>query len=176
MLQQSKQGPDLTSSRFASNMAAMKSDVDEFVTRIEADLRGMATQDADLAAEEEVIRSKRSELRSRLAELTRLRDVYRSYMGIQSGKQPDKGLFDAETPRAGTIADLAFVTVQQHGGQMKVRAIQDELTRIGKLKGGPGDYGTLFGSLSRDRRFMKASRGVFQIAESTNGQQPKSDG
>jgi hypothetical protein len=43
---------------------------------------------------------------------------------------------------------------------MRVGDIQKELTKVGKLKGGHGDYGTLFGSLSRDYRFTKAGLGI----------------
>jgi hypothetical protein len=143
---------------------------DEFMARLDQDLRDLATSETRLAAEEESIRARRNELRVRIADLTRLRDVYREYMGMQPVSQSDRGLFDTtEMPRTGTIADMAYVALKQHGGPMRVKDVQAELTRVGKLRGAQGDYGTLFGSLARDPRFKKAGRGLFRIADSTNG-------
>ncbi|HEV8699149.1 MAG TPA: hypothetical protein VGQ89_15740, partial [Candidatus Limnocylindrales bacterium] len=46
-----------------------------------------------------------------------------------------------------------------------VRAVMDELVRRGKLKGVRSDYGTVFGTLSRNpRRFEQVGKGEFRLA------------
>jgi len=136
---------------------------DDFLTRIEDDLQALTVRDDDLAGQEEAIRQERGGLRLRIADLSRLRDGYREYMGMHAITQVESAPMDTP-PARGTIADMAYALIQQRGGRMRVADILVELTQLGKLKGSHGEYGTVFRTLARSPRFVKLGPGEFGLA------------
>jgi hypothetical protein len=124
----------------------MVSEVDAFLAKIDAEMRDLSKEDRQLETQEDEVRRRRNELKSRLTDLSRARDVYAEMMGLKA--RPTRGLFDSgasevapeiQVPVRGTVADLSYEIMAARGGRMRVRDVLDELTRIGKLKGGHGD-------------------------------------
>lgn len=148
---------------------------DEFITQVERKLGELRRDDHALAAQEEGVRRRRAELRSQMNELQASIRVYREFMGmpVELAPRATTGLFD-DIPM-GTIADMSYAVVAKNGGPMKVADITRALEELGKLKpdsdGARGNYGSVYGTLKRDRRFRRAGTGSFGIAptESRNG-------
>jgi O-antigen/teichoic acid export membrane protein len=74
----------------------------------------------------------------------------------------------------GTIADVAYSILSQHGGRMSVGNLVTELRRMGKLKSDGGasrraDYRTVYQALQRapDRFIKQPGRGGFSLAAGT---------
>jgi hypothetical protein len=63
----------------------------------------------------------------------------------------------------GTVADLAYRAIVQHGGQMRVTAVLAELIRMGKLNGSHADYATVYRALSRDPRVKRVAPAEFRL-------------
>lgn len=148
---------------------------DDFIVQVERKLTELRRDDTQLAAQEEGVRRKRNDLRGQMAELQASLRVYRDFMGVPAEPSPATsiGLFD-DVPM-GTIADMASGVIRKRGEPMKVADITRALESLGKLKpedeGGRGNYGSVYGTLKRDRRFRLLEAGKFGLAdmESTNG-------
>jgi hypothetical protein len=144
---------------------------DEFITRIASELRTLEARDAALAATEENIRRERAEIRGRVGDLARVVTVYREFMGLVNktvapvSMWPEMaGSGSNGTKPTRTIADIAEAYLADHGGRAKVSDIVAELVRLKRLTGKHSDYGTVFGTLSRNpRRFMKVATGEFAV-------------
>ena len=144
----------------------MKSDASEFLARVDRDLATLVARDKALAAQEEAVRQTRVELRARIAKLRRLRGEYEAYMEIDLSTT----MYDAlQVPGElaygpmGTVADLAYRAIVQHGGQMRVTAVLAELIRMGKLNGSHADYATVYRALSRDPRVKRVAPAEFRL-------------
>src|SRR3989304_4899074 len=107
------------------------SEQDDFVRRVETQLRDISRREAKLAEQEDALKKQRAELRSRAAELSRTLAVYRQVMGTGTAVV-------AETAPEGTIADVAYSILQDHGGTMKTNEIVGEVRGLGEPKGRGG--------------------------------------
>ena len=151
-------------------MTEQTENYDEFLQRADAELSELINVDLALAAQEDGVRRKRAELGERIERIRASVRTYHELMGIEQQAVPSSELFGGEIPQ-GTIADMAAKLIETRGGPMKVADIVTELEKLGKLKpGGGGDsgrgnYGTVFGTLDRSRRFVKTGAGEFGIAD-----------
>jgi hypothetical protein len=158
----------------------MASHDDEFLARLDHDMRTLELRDRSLAEDEERIRRERTDIRARLADLNRVATVYREYMGRPRPETNalDLNLGDATNGTApvaltGTVPDIAAALMAANGGRMKIRGILDEMVRIGKLKGKKGDYGSVFGALARNKdRFYQVGPGEFGLRNPSAPEQP----
>ncbi len=145
----------------------------EFLARVGDDLTKMVDEEKSLAAEEESIRQRRGELRARINKLIHLRDDYQDYLGIHVSAAMDDALLVpgklAYGPM-GTIAEMAYRAIVQHGGEMRMPDILTELTRLGRLNGSHSDYGTTYRALIRDTRVRRAAPGVFRLVVPSDGE------
>lgn len=146
----------------------------DFVDEVERRLADLRREEVALAAQEEGVRRKRGEIRQRMNELEATIRVYREVMNQPAPPvTPTVGLF--ENVPMGTIGNMAFEIMQRVGQPMKVADVARALVAAGKLQseaeGDRGNYGTVYGTLLRDRRFTKVGTGAFGLA-ATNGQQP----
>jgi len=154
----------------------MMARMDDFATRVEAQVSDLGADDSRLAAEEEEvnrraedIRRQRAELRGRIADLAHTLDVYRNVMGIQGPRREPEApqAVSYTVRRGGTIADVVQSILEQRGSPMQVSDLVEALHALGKLHGGGeagrGDYGTVYRTLTRDRRFEKTGRGEFRL-------------
>jgi hypothetical protein len=145
---------------------------DAFVKKATAEIRDIARREEALIKQEDDIKRRRSELRLRLAELTKTLAVYKSLMGIGTetavATQSDAVPIKRESAAGETIADVAFSVMSRQGEPMKIGDLVTELQKLGKLKGGGasgrGDYGTLYRTLNRDRRFVRSDKGEFSLS------------
>jgi hypothetical protein len=144
---------------------------DELIQRVDQELQDLAAEDGTLASQEEDVRRRRNEIRGRMAYLTNGLEFVRNIMERQVGATPEAGFFEASAvptrtmTGTQTVADLSAEMMKQRGGTMKVRDILVELVKLGKLKGAKADYGTVFGTLSRNpARFRRVSPGEFELA------------
>jgi len=143
--------------------------MDELIPRVEDELRDLAKEDVSLSSQEEDIRRRRNDIRNRVVYLTGGLEFYREMMGLEKSHKPEGSPSQyISVPRplsTYTVADLAAEILQERGGAAKVRDITDELIRRGKLKGVRSDYGTVFGTLSRNSvRFRQIGKGEFTLA------------
>lgn len=144
---------------------------EDFIALAERQLADYVREDGALAAQEEGVRRKRSEIQQRIDDIRSSIRVYRDLMGIGAEQPPQPvGLFD-DIPM-GTIADMAAVILKKQGQPMKVAEVARVLEATGKLKAGKTsahqNYGTVYGTLQRDRRFERLAQGRFGLA-ATNG-------
>ena len=145
---------------------------DEFIERAEAQLRTLRDDDRALEAQEQGVQRKRGELAVQIAGLRGSVATYRELMDLGPEETPTVGLFDKEVDKEvprGTIAEMAAVLIERHGGPMKVAAITRQLERVGKFQhdGGNnsarGNYGTVYGTLKRHKLFELTSQGEFDL-------------
>lgn len=143
--------------------------MDDYFHRLTDEFQRLSADDARLGAEEESIRKQRTDIRARLAVLTAGIDLYNELMEVQvkSERNGTPTFFAVPiTPAMRTTADMAAEILRENDGPMKVRAILDKLVERGKLKGTRSDYGTVFGTLSRNgNRFQKTGEGEFDLAK-----------
>ena len=72
----------------------------------------------------------------------------------------------AQLPRPGTVGSMAYELVKEHGAPMKVVDIVRALEEKGKFKAAAkGNYGTVFGSLKADARFVKIGSAEYDLHE-----------
>lgn len=73
----------------------------------------------------------------------------------------------AKKPRTGTVATIAYEYIRNHGGPMKVADVVKMLSAVGKFKSpdARSNYGTVYGTLNADDRFVRVGEGQFEIRE-----------
>lgn len=117
-----------------------------------------------------------ADLDERIAKLVVARDAIREIAGeakrpSASGQHPaGRGRVSTKKPRTGTVGALAFEIVRQHGGPMKVADIVKMLQAMGKsfkTINPRSNYGTVYGTLAADVRFVRVGEGAFDIRERT---------
>jgi hypothetical protein len=146
---------------------------DDFITQVQRRVAEIGREDAQLAAQEDGVRRKRADLREQMGELQASLRVYREFMGVPADPQPPVGVGLFDDVPMGTIADMAMAVISKRGEPMKVAEITRALESLGKMKpedeGGRGNYGSVYGTLKRDRRFRLLDAGRFGLVGSTNG-------
>jgi len=138
----------------------------EFMARAAQDLADWVAENQKLAVDEESIRLRRVELRARITKLLRLREGYEQYMGIHLSPMLDDALLvpgEIAYGPMGTIANMAYRAIVQHGGQMRIKDVVAELTRLGRVGGSHNDYATVYRALSRDSRVERVAPGEFRL-------------
>ena len=138
----------------------------ELLSSAEADAAELRRKDAELAEQEDRVRLARADVRTQLADLTRAIEVMRKYMKLPATpEQP--------TARSQSVAQLSYEIMLTNGGQMGVRELLAELVKVGKLKGGTSDYGTVFGALQRNSAlFTKVGPGQFATVPPSAPERP----
>lgn len=123
----------------------------------------------ELAEREAELRAERSQVSAELEDVQGALEVYRDIMGISP---PSAGstipmMSPGDGIPKGTIADMCAAYIRQHG-PTDVGELVEFLATRDKFKAGGhprGRYGTVFGTLKRDSRFVKTpGRGRFSLA------------
>lgn len=152
----------------------MDNNVDALLSQFDREIADLTARDNALSEQESLIKQERDVLKLKMAQISQLREGLLAWAGRNESRDSQAiSLFSGEASSVpeGTIAEMAYAILRQHGGRMKVQAILEELIKIGKLKGGRGDYGTLYGTLSRDtRRFRRMDKGVFAVVPNAESQ------
>ena len=148
---------------------ATTAEAQEFFHRVHDQRRDLARQHQSLRAQQGGIERKIAEIEQRLKDLDRAEVVYRDVMGLEKEKAaPTAELFEGVP--MGTIADMAYAILQRHDKPMKVAELTKVLENMGKLDrskdaSGRGNYGTVYGTITRDARFVKTAQGEFGLSE-----------
>lgn len=143
---------------------------EDFLERAESELRRIVAEDKALMAQEEGVRRKRAEFAEQIRRLRDSVTTYRDLMGIAEDPKPNNSLF-APPVQIGTIAEMAARYASERGGTVKIADVTKWLEHVGKLTHGGGgesargNYGTVYGTLSRDRRFKKVGEGEFALVD-----------
>ena len=143
----------------------------DFLERVRQDLGDLKRQQRELLTREVRIRQERDRLAERIEALREAARVYREVMALPEPDKetpPESGLFDHIPP--GTIADMAEFVVRERAAPTRVADIARALESVGKLStegddSGRGNYGTVYGTLRRDARFVKTGQGEFDLRD-----------
>lgn len=141
---------------------------DDFLARVN---EATASLKKDLEGLDGIMREaedRRARIRQQLSLYEQSLAVYRQVMDLPRTPQEQLPLIRG---LSGTIADMAAQIIQDRGGPVTVRELVDLLTAAGKFKS-PGkdrtNYGTVFGTLQRDERFIKTpKKGEFSLRSTT---------
>jgi hypothetical protein len=143
---------------------------DDFITRSKLALGELTREDASLSDQEEGIRRRRVDIKARMATLAQAMETYREVMKVPAPSESPKGpepIARSYPVSGGTMADIAFSILAANDGRMRMMDLIRELQIVGKVKSGPtgpSEYGTVYSTLKRDSRFVKAGPGEFALA------------
>lgn len=143
----------------------------DFESAILEELSALRGRDRQLLEEEQSIRQRRSDVAQRVAECETALRVFREKMGRTTTSSTSLPLVGEIA--MGKIADMAFAYLQRQGGSATVKELVAFLIERGKFTregSAAGYYGTVFKTLSGDKRFIKATgTGRFHLATERDG-------
>ena len=143
---------------------------DDFLRRVSEATKALKKDLEDL---DNIVREadeSRARIRQQLALYDQSLAVYRQVMDLPRTPEEQLPLIGG---LSGTIADMCAQIMEARGGSVTVRELVNLLTAAGKFRSPEKDrhnYGTVFGTLQRDERFLKVpKKGEFYLKDPNAG-------
>jgi hypothetical protein len=145
-------------------------DTPDVLAKVSDKLDMLGRDDAALAAQEEGVRRRRTEIQQEVAKLQAFVEVYRSLTGVDASPAapPSAPAVRVGVKPTESISNLAFGFLSERSGATKIAEIIAWLVSIGKLSAERthNNYSVVYATLMRDKRFTRPKAGEFALVPS----------